>query len=281
MIIESAFYNLPELLMIMGSDRDMYEATLINSFAMGVHSALNARNIDMPTKRIHAEKPYPELNDNITPGRADLFVDLSSIYGSSFHQSYGMNQSNWIEAKYFGGLGRVKSAQGKTNNAGSILLDILRLSLLVKEARSKNRENARYLLLLFNRHPEEYLSLKRNSCVKEWIIPMLKPGRGELDINVHEQPVSCIKTISKKLYSEKTDLKLHFEYKTHLFEPLKLDARFMPWGALVRIPKFDISLGKLNLKYDELDESVWTKDKEDQQTKIAFDFYNYIKRVGK
>lgn len=280
MIIESAFYNLPELLMLGSSDKETYEATLINRMAMGVLTGLTARNIELPMKRIHIEKPYPDINKEYCPGRADLFIDLSSIYSSSFHRRYGMNSDNWIEAKYFGGIGRQSSAQAKTYNAGIIAQDLLRLCLFVKEERSKSRNNARYLVLLFNRRPEEYLSLQRNSVVQSWILPLLQPGRGHITIDIQKQPKSCIKAIGKILYERKPKLIVELNYMTHLFEPLKVNIINAPWGALIRIAEFKVSMDNTTLHFDEMSEEIWSKDKHEKQDSIADQYYAHIKGKG-
>jgi len=58
MIIEGAFYKLPELLLESRTPEQQYESTLVSYLAMAVLLELNARNIQQPLSRIHIERPY-------------------------------------------------------------------------------------------------------------------------------------------------------------------------------------------------------------------------------
>ena len=96
MILEGAFYKLPEILLVYTSSRSQYEATLANHLAMALLLELNARNVQMPQSRIHIEQPYPVTKTGAAY-RADLYVDLSEVSTSLRLPQYGFKDRNWIE----------------------------------------------------------------------------------------------------------------------------------------------------------------------------------------
>jgi hypothetical protein len=141
MIIESAFLKIPEVL-INHTDPDLlYEANITNLFTNGVILELNSRNIDNPMMKIHMEKRYVEN----TNSRCDIFLDFSTFINDADFNTYGIYSRNWIEAKYFGGINRNKGTETKSENAGSIIYDIFRLTYFCKD-----RESGKFSLNIFN-----------------------------------------------------------------------------------------------------------------------------------
>ena len=161
MIVESAFYKLPELLLHHSSPESQYEATIISNLAMALLLELNARNVPMPQSRIHVECSYSMQYLSAT-ARGDLFVDLGELYplGSRLTH-YGVKEKNWLEAKFYGGIGRAAGSETKTSNPGTLVRDLLRLCLFVEELRTRSRDNGRYFLAVFNREPKAYLAFHR------------------------------------------------------------------------------------------------------------------------
>ena len=127
MIVEGAFYKLPELLLGHDSPEGQYEATLASHLAMAVLLELNARNIPMPQRRIHVERPYP-VEKTGPAARSDLYVDLDGVFppGPSLSH-YGFHTHNWIECKFYARIGRSSSSITKVGNAGLIARDLLSL----------------------------------------------------------------------------------------------------------------------------------------------------------
>lgn len=276
MIIEGAFLKLPELLLGHSYPRSQYEATLVNHLAMGVLLELAARNIELPMYKIHIEKPYSDISKKKSPGRADLYVDLSGIFKKGLcHNEYGMKNHNWLEAKYFGGIGRQRGRPQKVINAALIAIDLLRLCLFVQETRSKDRGNSRYLVLIFNRNPKDYLAFSRqNSSNREWINSLLRPGEKKIEITLEPET----KTFKEKFGNGFIDFKNNFSMKlriyTRAFEPIECSSPFLYWGFLIRIVDFEISFSEDKLTYKDIGDEIWNEEKVRTQKKMII---NYLK----
>lgn len=270
MIIEGAFLKLPELLLGSSASRRHYEATLVSHLAMGVLLELNARSISIPMHRIHIERAYNDSTKSRTPGRADLYVDLSGIYAvGRWYELYGMKSHNWIEAKHFSGIKNKGDSQKKTMHAASIALDLLRLCLFVKEERSKNRDRGRYLLLVFNRRPEDYLSLTRRSAEyseRQWLQNLLLPGENEIELSVAEEPSIFRKVFFKRASDTDDQLKLKLRISTLSFSPSRESSVYLYWGYLIRIIDFELSCFDKSLIYKDASQEFWTLDQEETQT---------------
>lgn len=276
MIIEGAFLKLPEILLGHWSPETQYEATLTNYIAMGVLLELSARNIGLPMEHIHIEKSYPKINKSKSTKRLDLYVDLEGIYNNvSNHNLYGMKDKNWIEAKFFGGMGRQAGTQKKTENVAIIALDLFRLCLFIKESRSKFRDNARYLLLVFNRQPKNYLAFRRKNSSypkREWLNLLLKPGINEVDIILEREPKTFRKIFGKGFDKHHKNFSLKIRVETRTFFPIKLSSEYLYWGYLIRIIGFEIFFGDDNLIYEDIGEKKWTKEQEEIQKHLIKKF---------
>jgi hypothetical protein len=269
MIIESAFYKLPGLLLEHWFPKTQYEATLVNYFALGIHQELNSRNVFSPTGRIHIDKPYDDF-DSRSPGRADLYIDLKELYEGLYHHLYGMKPNNWLEVKFFAGVGRQAGSQTKTENAAHIILDLLRLCLFVKEERSKNRDRGRYSLLVFNRHPKEYLAFSRQSGSKRlWIESLLAPGFNEVRFELRQEPTSFCRV----LVLPKEPLEVFLKTNTYVIEPASVPVPFLYWVYLVRIIDFKVRLGDNELSYVDASDEVWSKEQEGIQSLMVSKFF--------
>ena len=269
MIIEGAFLKLPELLLGHSSPRKQYEATLTSHFAMGVLLELSARNIELPMHRIHIERPYPDITESKFPGRADLYVDLGGVYSKGlWHELYGMKPNNWIEAKYFGGIGRNIGSQTKTTNAAVIAFDLFRLCLYVQELRSSDRDNGRYLLVVFNRKPSEYLALSRQSTdfpKRKWLSNLLNPGEKDIHICIEQEPSNFKKCFPTKFSESDPGLNLKLKILTREFSPIETLNPHLYWGYLVRIIDFEISCGTRSLVYRDASQDFWSEEQRNTQ----------------
>lgn len=251
MIVEGAFLKLPELLLGHSSPRRLYEATLTSHLAMGVLLELPARNIELPMHQIHIERSYPDKNLSKAPGRVDLYIDLSGVYTEGlWHELYGMKPDNWIEAKFFGGIGRNVGTQTKTTNSAVIALDLFRLCLFVQEWRSKYRNNARYFLMIFNRHPNEYLAIYRQSSdfpEREWLNRLLQPGDKQVHISLEREPLAFRKQFPAIIAESSSPLDMKLRAITREFCPIEAIKPNLYWGYLIRVIDFEISYGDKKL----------------------------------
>lgn len=263
MIIEGAFLKLPELMLGHSEPRTQFEATLLNQLAMGVLIELSARNIELPMHRIHTERSYSKFKGIGSLGRADLYVDLSDTFFNKglWHHLYGMKPYNWIEAKYFGGIGRQAGSQSKTENAAYIALDIFRLCLFIEEIRHSTRENSRYLLILFKSHPKDYLAFgSKDNSERSWLINLFKQGDSWINIDLSKEPNSFRKIFGKS-FVQNPHLQLKLRTYTRCFEPLEIESNFLYWGYLIRILDFEINFENLNLVYHDLKKEMWSENK--------------------
>ncbi len=272
MIIESAFYKLPELLLEHRFPKKQYEATLVNYFALAIHQELNARNVSSPTGRIHVDIPYDDFGSG-SPGRADLYIDLNALYEGLHHHLYGMKSNNWLEMKFFAGVGRQKGSQTTTENAAYIILDLLRLCLFVKEMRSKGRDHGRYALLAFNRHPKEHLAFSRQSGTgdkrkRRWIESLLAPGFNEVRFELREEPTS----FRKALTLPKESLEVSVRTNTCAIQPASVPSPFLYWLYLVRVVDFKIRLDDSELSYVDASDEMWSEEQERVQSLMVSKF---------
>jgi len=277
MIIDGAFYKLPELLLGHDFPHGQYEATLANHLAMAVLLELNARNVPMPQSRIHMERPYP-IEKAGPATRADLYVDLEGPpldrlrLTSSY---YGLKAYNWIEAKFYAKIGRGSGNVTKVSNAGRITKDLLRLCLLVKEEGAGSRDNGRYFLAVFNRAPGAYLAFGRQSQGapdRDWLLKLLSPGHHQLNISLKEETKSFLNKISASSLDQVGALGWSLDVVTYSFKPAFLSSQPLQplyWGYLVRIVNFQMRLGSDALVYDDSSDDIWSREQTATQERLA------------
>jgi len=272
MIIEGAFLKLPELLLGHMFPKEQYEATLINHLAMGVLLELSARNIELPMHRVHIERPYPVVSGAQVPGRADLYVNLEGVFVTGlWHNLYGMKTHNWIEAKFFGGIGRQSGNQTKSENAAKIAFDLFRLCLFVQEERSKHRDNARYLVVVFNRDPKDYIALHRRDSSfpeRQWLNILLQTGDKEIEISLEHEPKSFRKIFGQGFVDRYQNLDLKLRVVTWAFSPIATLSKYLYWGYLIRVVDFEILLGDHKLTYKDMSQEVWSEKQEKIQKQM-------------
>jgi hypothetical protein len=276
MIIEGAFFKLPELLIEGRASDEEYEHTLVSHLAMAVLLEFEARSIQQPLSRIHIERPYPAPPGVRAPARADLFVDLSGLIPDLYHAEYGrygIKRSNWIEAKLFGRIGSRKGTETKVSNAGLIALDLLRLCLYVPENTFGGpRDNNRYFLSVFDRTPTEYLAFARQSEAdpsREWLKALLSPGDNEVTIPFHQEPKS-FRSASKSVGMRNSEeMTATFRVVTVQFGPLDPNTRPSYCGFLSRIVGFDIRALGSSLSLEDTVKVTWDQAEDNLQRAIA------------
>lgn len=72
MLIENAFFKLPELLISNFKQRGSIEATIVHLFGVALQMELNSRSIPLPFNHVSVEKPYSSWKFKGRPIRADL-----------------------------------------------------------------------------------------------------------------------------------------------------------------------------------------------------------------
>jgi hypothetical protein len=180
MLIEQAFHNLPEILVGSGYAKQDYqkgfEASIVGAFSLAVLQELNGRNAPNPISFLVAEKRYPGIEPNL---RADLFVNLSRLFtGSEEYADFGFRFCNWLEAKYFRRTGGTPPV---TPNLGSIVADILRLTVLVPQ--EDHARAGRYFLHVYRGDPiQEKLinDTREDGSKRDWVTKLLAAGDHEI-----------------------------------------------------------------------------------------------------
>ena len=148
MIIEGAFYKLPELITryeytTLSGAPSIHEHTLHGSFAMCLLTELNSRNLQNPMQYIYLEEPYPK-NKKL---RSDVCIKIPPRLVQEIEprlKFLGFRRTNYIEVKLFFEKKEVAN-QSKTGNVGKIINDLLRLSELATDDAGKYLLMARKL----------------------------------------------------------------------------------------------------------------------------------------
>lgn len=199
------------------------------------------------------------------------YVALGDLYPDKRYAAYGMKPHNWIEVKYFGGLGRAKGQEAKTQNSAGILNDMLRLCLYVREDRSRERGNGRYLLCVFNRMPQEYLALTRRSSgdgERVWLSSLFTAGTHKgVEISTEAEPATFRGGLS--FIHGDADLRVKLDVVTTSSEPLWTPLQPLYWCHLVRVVNFDVETAGLRLVYDDASNEMWTQEMQDAQDQLA------------
>lgn len=255
MIIESAFWKLPELLT---RDYDLLrgtsEATVVHLLAVAILMELNARNVQRPFQYVEVEKPYPiPRRESGVPIRADLFVDLGRIIPKTNDGPmalYGTRALNWIEAKTFFRSIKQGGTPARTANAGKIVRDLLRICLLPGQ-----RLASRYLVLVFSGEPSQSLALQRsNQRERAWLSRLLTEGYiDDVSFNLADEPQSLRKRVGPGFFdSSDSELQFDLKLRTMTFQPKSQDLPSSAfWGYLIRIRFFHIAMPNLSVSFGD------------------------------
>lgn len=223
MIIETAFFKLLESLLSHKDQEMIYEEYIKNIFTNCIVLELNARNIQNPLEKIYFEKRY-ERNVN---KRCDIFLDFSEFLDKKSLESYGIKAKSWIEVKYFGGLERNKGSETKSENAGAIIKDIIRL-LSVPDS------DAKYCLIVFNCNPKNYLAYKyRNREEREWLKKLTEEGINNIKFNINKEP-----NVIKKQLEGEVERRVNIITRNIIFKPIKENKEYKKnefYGFLINI----------------------------------------------
>ncbi|MHA2219408.1 MAG: hypothetical protein ACXACY_26145 [Candidatus Hodarchaeales archaeon] len=263
----SAFHNLPELLLSDYSSHEYYEAYLTNMFAMAILLELNSQNIEFPISRFKFEKKY----ENAKSRKVDLFVNLPLEITNSPSEYYGEKPDNWIEIKYFSSLARDKDKKrrvSKVSNVGRLIRDILRLCVFTKEEQGKLRHKGRYILLLFNKEPKDYLAFGRIGGHEDrlWLKNLLTPGNHFISIDTENE----VKSLKNKILKASDDFYLAFNCSVHSFHPLGNTAiNTIFYGYFIYIYQYELRYKNYILRYDAFSKKGWDQERVENQNKLA------------
>lgn len=255
MIVENAFWKLPELMMSNFDHADTYEATVVHLFGVALYMELAARSIPLAYQYVEKEKPYPKSQ----PNQADLMLTLVPALMNPRLALYGAREKNWIEAKGFFSKTREGPAPPTTQNAGRLVRDLLRLCLLPDEPPGAIRQNGRYFLVVADRTFDEYVAMGGKTGERGWLKRILAPGTHEIVIDLKEEPKSLRGAVGPGFESQ-GDVRMELVTHTSCFAP---DYGGLPpqfWGCLVRMSRFKIAAGGFATEYEDRPSSSWTGD---------------------
>ncbi|MCX6833219.1 MAG: hypothetical protein NT028_14025 [candidate division Zixibacteria bacterium] len=176
------------------------------------------------------------------------------------------------EAKFFASIGRQRGSEAKTEHVAYLVLDLCRLCLLVREQRTKVRDNGRYLVLVFNRPPGQYLPFSTRSSQQEsrdWLRMLLSPGIQQIEIDLKSETKTFHRVIGQDFIDSVSELKLALKVVTSAFAPIQEMEKDLYWGYLIRVVDFQITSGKDVLKYVDTSTEFWKEEQDLLQKRIA------------
>lgn len=242
MLVEQAFFHLPEILHGSGYNRQEYEAGIVGALSLAILQVLNGRNAANPISYLQLEKLYRAKGVYVGAAaprylRADLYIETHKLkVGNSRLAQYGWRHSNWLEAKFLRGQSNngSKHAGNKTVHVASFLADLLRLSILVPEKGSQSC-NGRYFLHVYDSDPKWYLTFGNRS----WMKALCRPGKQRIKLrNLDLEP----QTVTKHLGSF-PGLEIDLTMTNHVIEPLGAGSPPFYWMCLSRIDGIKAKLG--------------------------------------
>ena len=174
MLIEQAFFNLPEIMVGNGYAKTEYEGGIVSAFSLALLQELNGRNINNPISCINAEKRYHEEYNY----RSDLHINLNATnLNNTSLREYGFRQNNYLEAKFFRG-----TQSNTTDNILKILLDLYRIMLMPIKNENKPHTNiGRYFLHVYLGSPKDFFGKKFS-----WLLAITKQGIQNIQIQLTE-----------------------------------------------------------------------------------------------
>lgn len=257
MLIEAAFYKLPEILTSRFDHADTYEGTLLSSFVACVMMELNARNIPNAYEHVDTEKPYPSTPPGERRWRADLLLKLEGAVNIDRRRElYGIRPLTWVELKGFFESTRSSSTPPKTLLAGSVLRDVLRVCLLPEELQGKIRQNARYILVVLANAPRESLPFGGPSRARAWLDSLFTEGESVAEVRLAEEPESLRRGVGKGFVQD-SGLDIRLRVRTHVFEPQGTLPSPVFWGYLVHIKSFTVVTPIGQIDFEDKPDDEW------------------------
>jgi hypothetical protein len=269
MLLESAFYKLPEL-MSDTQNSGQVEASVVQYLANALQMEINSRSAPFSYNLIFVEEPYPIKKSRGSQLRADLLFYAGKAIPSTsqfFLKYYGFRVEQWLEAKTF----FRSSGQAKTQNLGKIVKDIMRLCLLPEEFQGKNRNIGRYLLLVFDKHPRQYLAISN----RQWAEDLINKEKGNVEIDLSVERDSVIKQIVNR---DQLSCLLKFSFKRYAFEPCQDDISSLYWGYLYRIEEWSVSIDGDEIESTGAFDEEWPKEKIEELDRVRSKFLKLLRK---
>jgi len=263
MIIESAFYRLPELWM--NARAPANERDLVTNLKQLIEEHAKQGDIDLTTS---FDYPYDINKTNETGPKlsADLHTHWSHAGPSgSLSRQYVIQENVWLEAKYYRAnkTHRLTLPRGKTKE---IKRDLIRLCTLVQEHRGSIRDSARYFCAVFYGTPDQAHEQTMQPCeiTEPWLQQLLSPGLTQK-----------VQVIYSDLGGLTTCINLTLDKITYVFAPPpKADQHSQCyWGYLIRICSFSANLTDaasdvVSMSYEEPN-GHWSQQCADAQQQIG------------
>ena len=268
MLIEGAFLKIPEL-MVSNLNSGNVEALVVQYLANGLQMELNCRSVPFAYNHVTVESPYPNQEKTRAPLRADLlFEDRGSGMPCNYGlDQYGYKEKQWVEVKSF--FSKSGSTQPTTQNIGRIIKDILRLCLLPHELQGRIRQNGRYVLLIFDKHPSKYLAYSN----RDWLKSIFENIAPSLTIDLSKEKPSLVKEIVKV---PSIDAQIKTTFSKHYFEPI-VEGPLAYWGYLLRIDEFSISINGKRVESKKDIKDLWDKEKVEALQSVRTEFIGLLK----
>lgn len=270
MLIENAFLKLPELMLSSHQHSGKVEANIVSLLVTGLQMELNSRSIPFAFNHIIIEKPYPQTKKKGIVYRADFFFDSKGcVPESSLLYQYGFKEFQWLEAKIF--FGFKKSKPPKTKKIGDIIKDILRLCLFPIELQGKIRQNGRYLLLVFDSKPADYLAFSDRA----WLKSMFEDKNPDLVIDLQDEPKTLLRSI---VNNDSVKIRIKVKLANYIFEPIFENFPLPYRGYLFRIDRYDISINKKSISFKGSPGEYWGPEEIEQLKIMKEEFINFLKK---
>ncbi len=268
MLMESAFLKIPEL-MVSNLNSGNVEALVVQYLANGLQMELNCRSVPFAYNHVTVESPYPNQDKTGAILRADLlFEDRGSGMPSNYRlDQYGYKEKQWVEVKSF--FSRRGSAPPTTQNIGRIIKDILRLCLLPEELQGRIRQNGRYVLLIFDKHPSKYLAYSG----RDWLKSIFEDIDPILTVDLSKEKLSLVKEI---VNASSIDAQIKTTFSKHYFEPI-VEGPSAYWGYLLRIDEFSIAINGKRIESKKDIDDLWDKEKVEALQSVRTEFVRLSK----
>jgi hypothetical protein len=175
MLIEQAFFSLPEVLHGSGYLQQDYEAGVVAAFSMSLLQVLNGRNVPNPISCLQSEKMFRARGDFRGAAgpryfRTDLFMNIGSMtVGNKRLAQYGWRHNAWLEGKFFRRPSTPPETHStaKTQTVAGIMADLIRLAVFVPERIDRPSRAGRYMLHVYDQPPEYYLTHQKRAWTKK------------------------------------------------------------------------------------------------------------------
>lgn len=250
MLIEQAFFSLPEVLHGTGYQSQSYESGLVSALTLSLLQVLNGRNVPNPIGCLQNERLYRidglyQQGGNPRYLRADLFANVNRLYVANKRLSqYGWRHNLWLECKFLRGQAGEKGNQHAGNKSpatGGILADLLRLALLIPEKKDKTH-SSRYFLHVYDADPKYYLTFRG----RPWCKSLVAVGEQVIHVSGLEAEPAAV----KRLIGDLPGLDVKLKVTNFHAGPLHVQHRPVYWCWLTRIDKVEASLGQHTVTID-------------------------------